>query len=153
MQRESHYGSMNNVLVSKSQNYGRRPPWLQDYVSWEDLSGKIVVLAKDQHGCKFLQRLIESATREQIDMLFYEVIDYVGGLIADPFGNYVVQKLIEVISEEQRTRVLRMLTRTDFQLVRICLDVHGYVHTFGCYFIHSYFLCKLRMWYLSFVFA
>lgn len=125
MQRESHYGSMNNVLVSKSQNYGRRPPWLQDYVSWEDLSGKIAALAKDQHGCKFLQRLIESATREQIDMLFYEVIDYVGGLIADPFGNYVVQKLIEVISEEQRTRVLRMLTRTDFQLVRICLDVHG----------------------------
>ncbi|KAF9687516.1 hypothetical protein SADUNF_Sadunf02G0101700 [Salix dunnii] len=94
MQRESHYGSMNNVLVSKNQNYGRRPLWLQDHVSWEDLSGKIVALAKDQHGL-------------------------------DPFGNYVVQKLIEVISEEQRTRILRNLTRTDFQLARICLDVHG----------------------------
>ncbi|KAJ6709730.1 PUMILIO-like protein 15 [Salix koriyanagi] len=125
MQRESHYGSMNNVLVSKNQNYGRRPLWLQDHVSWEDLSGMIVALAKDQHGCKFLQRFIESATREQVDMLFYEVIDYTGGLIVDPFGNYVVQKLIEVISEDQRTRILRNLTRTDFQLARICLDVHG----------------------------
>ncbi|CAK7347472.1 unnamed protein product [Dovyalis caffra] len=126
MQRESNYGSINNGLVSKNRNSGIRGPlWLRDCLSWEDLSGKIVELAKDQFGCKFLQRLIESATREQIDMLFYEMINYVGGLIVDPFGNYLVQKLVEVVSEEQRTWILRMLTRTDFQLVRICLDVHG----------------------------
>jgi len=139
VQRESNYRSINNGLVSKNQNsLIRRPLRLQDYLSWEDLSGKVVALAKDPYGCKFLQKLIESATREQIDMLFYEVIGYVGGLIVDPFGNYVVQKLVEVLSEEQRTGILRMLTRTDFQLVRICLDVHGYVHTFGCYPTHFY---------------
>ncbi|XP_034898126.1 pumilio homolog 12 [Populus alba] len=126
VQRESIYRSINNGLVSKNQNsLIRRPLRLQDYLSWEDLSGKVVALAKDPYGCKFLQKLIESATREQINMLFYEVIGYVGGLIVDPFGNYVVQKLVEVLSEEQRTGILRMLTRTDFQLVRICLDVHG----------------------------
>ncbi|KAJ6328020.1 hypothetical protein OIU77_009829 [Salix suchowensis] len=126
VQRESNYRSINDGLVYKNKNsWTRRPLGLQDYLSWEDLSGKVVALAKDPYGCKFLQKLIESATREQIDVLFYEVIGYVGGLIVDPFGNYVVQKLVEVLSEEQRTMILRMLTRTDFQLVRICLDVHG----------------------------
>lgn len=139
VQRESNYRSINDGLVYKNKNsWTRRPLGLQDYLSWEDLSGKVVALAKDPYGCKFLQKLIESATREQIDALFYEVIGYVGGLIVDPFGNYVVQKLVEVLSEEQRTMILRMLTRTDFQLVRICLDVHGYVHKFGCYFTHFY---------------
>uniref|UniRef100_A0A6N2MKL4 PUM-HD domain-containing protein n=1 Tax=Salix viminalis TaxID=40686 RepID=A0A6N2MKL4_SALVM len=126
VQRESNYRSINDGLVYKNKNsWTRRPLGLQDYLSWEDLSGKVVALAKDPYGCKFLQKLIESATREQIDALFYEVIGYVGGLVVDPFGNYVVQKLVEVLSEEQRTMILRMLTRTDFQLVRICLDVHG----------------------------
>ncbi|KAF9668508.1 hypothetical protein SADUNF_Sadunf14G0010900 [Salix dunnii] len=126
VQRESNYRSINDGLGYKNKNsWIRRPLGLQDYLSWEDLSGKVVALATDPYGCKFLQKLIESATREQIDVLFYEVIGYVGGLIVDPFGNYVVQKLVEVLSEEQRTMILRMLTRTDFQLVRICLDVHG----------------------------
>lgn len=108
----------------------KRNQWLQDSFdcsSLRDLRGNIVALAKDQYGCRHLQRTMSSLPKEEIDMIFMEVIDRVRELMIDPFGNYVVQKLVELCSEEQRTRILLMLTNDDFQLVRICLNTHGYV--------------------------
>lgn len=151
----SQSGSMTmmmNGLVSKRQNslrsssyynnnnnngLNRRPHWLQEpsnYLSLGDLRGKIVALAKDQHGCKFLQRSLGSVTKNEIDMLFLEVITHVAQLMVDPFGNYVVQKLVEVCSEEQRTQILLMITQNEVELVSICIDMHGYVY-YKCYFM------------------
>ncbi|GAV84527.1 PUF domain-containing protein [Cephalotus follicularis] len=89
------------------------------------LRGNIVPLAKDQKGCRILQMSINEMSKEEIEMVFMEVIDCVGQLVLDPFGTYVVQKLVEVCTEEQRTRILLMLTKTEFQLVGICLSMHG----------------------------
>ncbi|KAJ9186803.1 hypothetical protein P3X46_002336 [Hevea brasiliensis] len=126
-------GSLNGLL-SKTQNsfrsslYNRRPHWLQEtsnYLPLEYLRGSIVRLAKDQNGCRLLQSTLDSVTQEGIEMVFLEVIDCVGELMLDPFGNYVVQKLADVCSEEQRTRILLTVTKSEFQLVRICLNMHG----------------------------
>ncbi|KDP41654.1 hypothetical protein JCGZ_16061 [Jatropha curcas] len=123
-----------NVLFPKTLNslrpslYNRSHSWLQEpsnYFPLAYLNGKIVRLAKDQDGCRFLQKTLESVTQEEIGMVFSEVIDYVDDLMLDPFGNYVVQKLVEVCNEEQRTRVLLTVTKSEFQLVRICLNLHG----------------------------
>ncbi|KAE8667901.1 putative pumilio-like protein 7 [Hibiscus syriacus] len=43
----------------------------------------------------------------------------------NPFGNYLMQKLLEVCSEEQRTQILLMATEEPGQLVRISLNTHG----------------------------
>ncbi|KAL5780149.1 hypothetical protein ACOSQ2_010886 [Xanthoceras sorbifolium] len=121
-----------NGAVSKKHDFMRsslsRPQWLQetfDGLSLPDLRGNFVALAKDHYGCRFLQKTMKSTTREQLDMIFMELINHVCDLMVDPFGNYVMQKLVEVCSEEQRTQILVMLTKTNFQLVRICLDMHG----------------------------
>lgn len=92
-----------------------------------DLRGNFVALARDHYGCRMLQKTMKNMTNEGIDMIFVELIDHVCELMVDPFANYVVQKLIEICSEEQRTQILVMLTKINFQLVRICLDMHGYV--------------------------
>ncbi|KAJ9166302.1 hypothetical protein P3X46_021076 [Hevea brasiliensis] len=127
-------GSINGYYLPKSQNsvrsslYNKRPHRLQEssnYLPLENLRGRILRFAKDQNGCRLLQSILGSVTQEGIDMVFLEVIDYVGELMLDPFGNYVVQKLVEVCSEEQRTQILLTVTKSEFQLVRICLNMHG----------------------------
>lgn len=107
----------------------RRPHWLQETLncsSIKDLPGKIEYLAKDRYGCHFLQKKLECGTPEEIDTVFMEIIDRVDELMTNQFGNYVVQKLVVVCSEEQRTQILLTVTNTDFKLVDICLDTHGY---------------------------
>ncbi|KAF3446583.1 hypothetical protein FNV43_RR11763 [Rhamnella rubrinervis] len=115
--------------ISVSDVNNRPPYWLQEqleYFSLEYIRGKMVSLAKDQFGCRILQRIMEGLTNdEEINIIFFEVIEHVGELMIDPYGNYVVQKLVELCSEEQRTQILLVLTRTDFQLVTICLNMHG----------------------------
>ncbi|KAJ7966557.1 Pumilio-like protein [Quillaja saponaria] len=117
-----------NSTITKSNVNNRRPQWLPEpsnYLSVNDFRGKILSLAKDQYGCRFLQRKMDGLTTEEIDMIFFEVIGHVNELMFDPFGNYVVQKLVEVCSEEQRTQIILMMTKSDFQFVSICLNMHG----------------------------
>ncbi|XVE55809.1 hypothetical protein DITRI_Ditri03aG0186900 [Diplodiscus trichospermus] len=94
-------------------------------LSLRDLSGRIVALAKDQYGCRFLQRAVDEASEEEIDMIFMEVIDHIGELMVDPFANYVVQKVLDVCSEEHKTQIVLMVVKDGFRLVNICLNVHG----------------------------
>ncbi|XWS24149.1 hypothetical protein CRYUN_Cryun28dG0075800 [Craigia yunnanensis] len=121
----SHSNNNNN---NQTNNSFRRPHWLQEplnCLSLRDLSGTIVALAKDQYGCRFLQRAVDEASKEEIDMIFMEVIDHVGELMLDPIANYVVQKVVDVCSEEQKSQILLMVVKDGFRLVNICLNVHG----------------------------
>ncbi|XVF39844.1 hypothetical protein PTKIN_Ptkin01aG0064800 [Pterospermum kingtungense] len=115
--------------IHTNTNSFRGPHWLQEplnCLSLRDLSGgNIVALAKDQYGCRFLQRAVDEASREEIDMVFLEVINHVDKLILDPFANYVVQKIVDVCSEEQKSQILLMLVKDGFQFLNICLNVHG----------------------------
>lgn len=47
------------------------------------------VLAKDQGGCRFLQRKIEEKNEEIIDKVFESTIECFMELMNDPFGNYL----------------------------------------------------------------
>lgn len=92
-----------------------------------DLKGKILALAKDQVGCRILQEKMKSLnSQEEVSFVFSELIGSVIELMLDPSGNYVFQKLVEICNEEQRTRIILMVTNNNFQLVNICLDAHGY---------------------------
>ncbi|XP_022772227.1 pumilio homolog 12-like [Durio zibethinus] len=121
----SSFSSHNN---NQTNNSFRRPHWLQEplnCLSLGDVRGRIVSLAKDQYGCRFLQGAIHEASKEEIDMILMEVIDHVGELMLDPFANYVVQKLVDMCSEEQKSQILLMVVKDGFRLVNICLNVHG----------------------------
>ncbi|KAM7277958.1 hypothetical protein ACFE04_005092 [Oxalis oulophora] len=94
----------------------------QKYNSLDEVTGRIYLMAKDQHGCRFLQRKFSEGTREDVDKIFNEIIDHIVELMTDPFGNYLVQKLLEVCREEQRMKILHAITR---KLVEISCDMHG----------------------------
>ncbi|EEF52315.1 RNA binding protein, putative [Ricinus communis] len=148
-------GFSNGLMLKTTQDslspglHSRRPYWLQqepsnnNYYSslrsggggsnvddiiplpLENLMGRIARYAKDQFGCKLVRKALENVTHEKIDMVLLEIIDSVAELMPHPFGNYVVQKLVEVCSEEQRTRILLAVTKNEVQLVSICLNMHG----------------------------
>ncbi|XVE93119.1 hypothetical protein REPUB_Repub01dG0162700 [Reevesia pubescens] len=95
------------------------------YNSLAEARGYIYLIAKDQHGCRFLQRLFDEGTQQDVHIIFKEIIDHVVELMMNPFGNYLMQKLLEVCNEEQRMQILLMVTEEPGQLVRISLNTHG----------------------------
>ncbi|KAL1564655.1 hypothetical protein AAHA92_06968 [Salvia divinorum] len=90
-----------------------------------EAQGYIHDIAKDQHGCRFLQKIFEEGTSRDVQIIFDEIIDHVLELMVNPFGNYLMQKLLEVCNEEQKTHILLRVTEEPWELVRISLNTHG----------------------------
>ncbi|SCU93781.1 LADA_0G04874g1_1 [Lachancea dasiensis] len=88
----------------------------------ENYIGNILSLCKDQHGCRFLQRQLDIGGSEAADAIFEETKDYVVELMTDSFGNYLVQKLLERVSDNQRLELVRSSAQS---FVFISLDPHG----------------------------
>ncbi|KAG8499260.1 hypothetical protein CXB51_005754 [Gossypium anomalum] len=121
----SSFNSHNNDQIS---NGFRRSRWSHEplnCLSIGDLRGRFLSLAKDQYGCRFLERAIDEASREEIDMILMEVIGHVDELMLDPFANYVVQKLVVMCNKEQKSQIILMIVKDGFRLVNICLNVRG----------------------------
>jgi pumilio RNA-binding family len=73
---------------------------------WElrDIYGHIVEFSGDQHGSRFIQQKLETATSEEKQGVFDEIVpDNALQLIQDVFGNYVIQKLFEHGTQVQKT--------------------------------------------------
>lgn len=100
------------------------PPTQGKYCSLEDVKGHIYSVAKDQHGCRFLQRQFDEGGPEEVDKIFLEIIDHVLELMVDPFGNYLVQKLLDVCNEDQRLKILNTTTANG-ELINVSLNMHG----------------------------
>ncbi|KFK42201.1 hypothetical protein AALP_AA2G224700 [Arabis alpina] len=90
-----------------------------------DIQGYVYLMAKDQHGCRFLQRIFDEGTSVDAMIIFKEVIAHVVELMMDPFGNYLMQKLLDVCTEEQRTQIVLVATSEPGQLIRISLNAYG----------------------------
>lgn len=92
----------------------------------EDFVGDIYSLCKDQHGCRFLQRQLEIEKEgDQLvaaSMIFNEIYLKIVELMTDPFGNYLIQKLFNLVTFDQR---LILVKNASPEFVRIALDPHG----------------------------
>jgi hypothetical protein len=107
------------------------------------LRGVMYHMARDQHGCRLLQQRLDDGKRE-VDYIFAGVWRHAAQLMVDPFGNYLMQKLLAVCDDGQRMTLVLTLTADPFALVRISLNVHGY----NCQFTPRFF-CLLLLLLLS----
>jgi hypothetical protein len=87
----------------------------------------IFLLAKDPKGSCFLQSIIDIGAPEYVMKVFSEIIRHIGELIIDPFGNLLVQKLLEVCTNHQKMHIIDEMTKRPGQLMEVSCNNHGYV--------------------------
>ena len=79
-------------------------------------------MAKDQMGCRVLQRKLETNNEYITRIVFSQTLLHFPELMVHPFGNYLCQKLVEVCSESQIKMLLDLVAPHLFEL---SLDPHG----------------------------
>ncbi|ODQ79064.1 hypothetical protein BABINDRAFT_29569, partial [Babjeviella inositovora NRRL Y-12698] len=91
-------------------------------IPFESLTGEIVNLSKDQYGCRFLQKKIDENLAVNFEVIFGEIHSKIYELIIDPFGNYLIQKLISLCDEAKLNTMVENLSLNLFQ---ISINQHG----------------------------
>ncbi|KAK4765738.1 hypothetical protein SAY86_026828 [Trapa natans] len=66
-----------------------------------EIAGHVVEFSADQYGSRFIQQKLETASIEEKDMVFHEIMPRALTLMTDVFGNYVIQKFFEHGSPSQ----------------------------------------------------
>lgn len=51
----------------------------------------------DQYGSRFIQQKLETATVEEKNMVYQEIMPQALALMTDVFGNYVIQKVCIIV--------------------------------------------------------
>jgi hypothetical protein len=81
-----------------------------------------VDLAKDQSGCRFLQKKIDEGNVKLNQNIFTIAIFRFVDLMNDPFGNYLAQKIAETCTYEQMVQIIHNFGK---DTVNICTNQHG----------------------------
>ncbi|XP_010917108.1 putative pumilio homolog 8, chloroplastic [Elaeis guineensis] len=116
--------NVNSLVDVHSPKPGCSPSLASKFDYLMGIEGYMCYIAKNQHGCRFLQRKFDEG-RHFVDFIFDRIIDHIEELMVDPFGNYLMQKLLDVCSDGQRMRIIRKLMQDAEELVRISIDIHG----------------------------
>ncbi|KMV65131.1 RNA binding repeat domain-containing protein [Encephalitozoon cuniculi EcunIII-L] len=82
-----------------------------------------VSISKDQEGSRCIQRKMDNISRAEISWFFNNIVDAAPELSANLFGNYVIQKIIPLLTEEERARLIAKLAK-QINLLS--------VHPYGC---------------------
>ena len=107
-----------------------RSPLLEDFRTnktrkWElrDIFGYIVEFSGDQHGSRFIQQKLETATSDEKEIIFTEIVPHNAlQLIQDVFGNYVIQKLFEYGTQIQKTALANTM---EGHVLQLALQMYG----------------------------
>ena len=96
-----------------------------NYIGIEAVLGRVYELAKDQNGCRTLQRLLENNNTESINaaiLMVPEIISHIEKLMIDPFANFLMQRLFELLPNDKR---LEICTAAVPYLFSVSLTSHG----------------------------
>lgn len=75
----------------------------------QEIYGSICEFASDQHGSRFIQNKLETATPEERQKVFEEILPNAFSLMTDVFGNYVIQKLFEHGDPAQKAALIKKM--------------------------------------------
>lgn len=75
----------------------------------DEIIENFTLMAKDQTGCRFLQKKIENE-HTRINSFYFDLIvsDFIN-MANDTFGNYLVQKIVEYLDAINMSRVLNLV--------------------------------------------
>ena len=76
---------------------------------YEAAAADCLAISTHRHGCCVMQRCLDRAEGEQRQAIVSEVIRHARRLVADPFGNYVVQYILDLKQPALTLQVARAL--------------------------------------------
>jgi len=79
----------------------------------EAYRGGWAALARHRYGCRVEERLIEQLPEEMLGMLMTAVVADTHTLCCHPYGNYVVQHVLEYGSKQKRLQIVAVLVQDD----------------------------------------
>ncbi|EER20525.1 pumilio, putative [Perkinsus marinus ATCC 50983] len=89
-----------------------------------DVKGHVLQLATDQWGCRFVQLRLEAPDEGEANLIVCELLEHITDLSTDSYGNYVVQKMIEV-SADVETRLGLIVDQLVGEVFRLSVHVYG----------------------------
>jgi len=94
--------------------------------SLEEIVGQIYPLTKYQAGCRFLQKKLEEQPDSQhVTLVFNEVFDHLVELMTDPYGQYLVPKLMKYCDRNQRQAIVTKIAPKINQFACHTYGIHG----------------------------
>ena len=90
----------------------------------QDIKGSVVGLSTHPYGCRVVQRVLEHCTIEEIkDFIREQILQSIGPLTADQYGNYVIQHMLEHGPDSARSVCLSVcLLGLILQRLSVCLS-------------------------------
>jgi hypothetical protein len=74
----------------------------------------LLILIKDQNGCRMIQKKLEEKKGEFISKFFEKIKYNIFDIICDQFGNYVIQKFVECCGDKKYTKSLIHILKNKF---------------------------------------
>ncbi|XP_060175458.1 pumilio homolog 1-like [Lycium barbarum] len=87
-----------------------------------EIEGHVVEFSADQYGSRFIQQKLETATTEEKNMVFCEIMPQALSLMTDVFGNYVIQKFFEHGSASQ---IRELADQLNGHVLTLSLQMYG----------------------------
>ncbi|XVF75297.1 hypothetical protein PTKIN_Ptkin13bG0175900 [Pterospermum kingtungense] len=87
-----------------------------------EITGHVVEFSADQYGSRFIQQKLETATTEEKNMVFLEIMPQALSLMTDVFGNYVIQKFFEHGSASQ---IRELADQLSGHVLTLSLQMYG----------------------------
>ncbi|KAK7329759.1 hypothetical protein VNO77_23938 [Canavalia gladiata] len=79
--------------------------------------GQVAILSMHPYGCRVIQRVLEHCSDEvQCQFIVDEILESVFTLAQDQYGNYVTQHVLERGKPQERSQIIRKLSRDIVQL-------------------------------------
>lgn len=108
-QNQTGSGSLSR-RSGKNQQQIVRSPLLEEFCTnptnktykLREIYGSALEFCKDQHGSRFIQQELATASDIEKEVIFNEIRDHVIQLSHDVFGNYVIQKFFEFGTKTQK---------------------------------------------------
>lgn len=99
------------------------PPTQPTPVTADSIRGEVYETAKDQHGCRYLQRWLDTNYDDEIvQIIMSEIIPHVAELMTDQYANFLVQKLFDIMPDDVRYNVATVAAP---EISKIALTPHG----------------------------
>lgn len=95
-----NYGDINNVhMINKTINT-INPPIKFNPNDDKAVLDNLLILTKDQNGCRMIQKKFEEKKEEFMAKFYEKIKNNLIDILCDQFGNYVIQKFVECLADK-----------------------------------------------------